>query len=60
MAKYQQVNEKNCDSYSQAAAGFAKTWQMYAYEATPAPHYKIAYNVSESWGLKVGDGRPAS
>lgn len=47
------VNETGCDTYSKAASEFASDWQHYAYEATPAPHYKIAYNYTNSYSVKV-------
>jgi hypothetical protein len=46
------VKESNCDQYKVHAANHAKTWQQYAFEANPLPHYKIAYGKANSWSLK--------
>lgn len=41
-----------CAAYKSAAAGFAETWVKFALENDPAPHYKIAYDVQNSYSLK--------
>lgn len=46
------VKGDNCQAYSDAASTFADDFHKYAYEASPKPHYKIAYNYTNSWSLK--------
>lgn len=46
------VGESNCDQYDTWAEYFVGVWMHYAREEQPAPHYKIAYNYTNSWGLK--------
>lgn len=41
-----------CAGHSAAAARHADTWRRLAFEAEPAPHLKIAYQVPDSYSLK--------
>ena len=48
-----------CDgaaALSGVADKYARTWQAYAYTASPSPHYKMSFNpvrgVNDSWSLK--------
>eukprot|EP00051_Salpingoeca_urceolata_P000708 m.35522 g.35522 ORF g.35522 m.35522 type:complete len:785 (-) comp10931_c0_seq2:5714-8068(-) len=46
------VGDASCTSYEQDAERFAGTWQQEALEKHPTPHYKIAYNVPNSYSVK--------
>ena len=43
----------NCSHYVETAEKYAAVWREFAYEAKPAPHYKMSYNpvkgVNNSW-----------
>lgn len=53
------VGERGCEKYSAAAKSFVPTWMSAAFERDPAPHYKIAYNFSNSYSIKCKLHSPA-
>jgi len=45
-------SDPQCAEYKQRAIEFAAVWQNMSYEASPLPHYQMAYGARNSYSLK--------